>query len=347
MSVFRVKNSPYYQFDFQIKGRRFFGSTQSKNEREAKEVEKSKRAEAARVVAADRKPLTVEVAFDKWWDQVGRHGSDPDLKRALDWLKGQIGPRVYLHDITDDMVSEAVEARRKHVKKAGRDANGRQLYRPISNRTVNKTVPSLLSRVFTRAKENWNAIILQPPSWSKHWLPETKRPIREISTAEQSAIDEVESIDYSELWEFATIMGLRRREVLLTWPQVDFELSVIRIVGKGGKPAILPLTQRAYEILWKLRGNHRTWVFTFAAERTRRCPKTGARFIAASATQLPITAWDRTSANGPRLESMRVSMTFATRPACGRCAPLAISGWCRSCCAIPTSRRPRIFILTH
>lgn len=345
MSVFRVKNSPYYQFDFQIKGRRFFGSTQSKNEREAKEVEKSKRAEAARVVAADRKPLTVEVAFDKWWDQVGRHGSDPDLKRALDWLKGQIGPRVYLHDITDDMVSEAVEARRKHVKKAGRDANGRQLYRPISNRTVNKTVPSLLSRVFTRAKENWNAIILQPPSWSKHWLPETKRPIREISTAE--AIDEVESIDYSELWEFATIMGLRRREVLLTWPQVDFELSVIRIVGKGGKPAILPLTQRAYEILWKLRGNHRTWVFTFAAERTRRCPKTGARFIAASATQLPITAWDRTSANGPRLESMRVSMTFATRPACGRCAPLAISGWCRSCCAIPTSRRPRIFILTH
>jgi hypothetical protein len=33
MSVFRVKDSPYYQFDFQIKGHRFYGSTESKNER--------------------------------------------------------------------------------------------------------------------------------------------------------------------------------------------------------------------------------------------------------------------------------------------------------------------------
>jgi hypothetical protein len=172
MSVFKVRNSPYFQFDFQIKGHRFFGSTESKNERDAKEVEKAKRAEALRIVAsdraADRQPLTVEVAFDKWWNQVGQHGSDPDLERALGWLSDQIGPRVYLHDVTDDMVSEAVEARRMHVKKAGLDTNGKQLNRPISNRTVNKAVPSLLSRVFTRAKENWNASF-----WSRRPGPTT------------------------------------------------------------------------------------------------------------------------------------------------------------------------------
>src|ERR1700687_1452997 len=84
MSVFKVRNSPYFQFDFQIKGHRFYGSTQSKNERDAKEVEKAKRAEANRIVTdavtTGSKPMTLAVACDRWWDEVGRHGSDPDLK---------------------------------------------------------------------------------------------------------------------------------------------------------------------------------------------------------------------------------------------------------------------------
>jgi site-specific recombinase XerC len=283
MSVFRVRNSPYYQFDFQIKGHRFYGSTEEKSERQAKEVEKSKRAEATRIVEesvrAGRKPMTVAVAFDRWWDQVGAHGSDPDIRRALEWLAAQIGPQVALHDVNDDMVSAAVEARRKCVMRAGRDAKGKQLYRPLSNRTVNKTVPSLLRRVMNKARKAWSVTIFKEPDWKEHFLPERKRPVREITLDEDAALDEVESREFAELREFAEIMGLRRKEMLLTWPQVDFTEEVIRIIGKGGVPAILPLTRRAYEILWNLRGNDKLWVFTFVAQRTRRCPKTGRDFI--------------------------------------------------------------------
>lgn len=283
MSVFKVRNSPYYQFDFQIQGLRFSGSTKCRNERDAKEEEKRRRAEAERIVADNvrtgRKPLTVGVAFDRWWDQVGARGNDPDLKRALTWLGDQIGREVALHDITDDIVSRAVEARRKCVMKAGRDSKGKQLYRPISNRTVNKTVVSLLSRVMNRARDNWSATIFTMPAWKRHKLAERKRPVREITADEDSRIDEVESRDYAELREFAEIMGLRRKELLLTWPQVDFKAGAISIIGKGGKHAILPLPRRAYEILWRLRGNHETWVFTFVAERTRVCPKTKIKFV--------------------------------------------------------------------
>jgi len=74
-------------------------------------------------------------------------------------------------------------------------------------------------------------------------------------------------------------MGLRRKELLLTWPQVDFNEKVIRIIGKGDVPATLPLTRRAFEILWGLRGNDKLHVFTFVAQRTRRCPKTGQDFV--------------------------------------------------------------------
>ena len=283
MSVFRVKNSPYFQFDFQIKGHRFYGSTESKNEREAKEVEKAKRAEAARLVidsiATGRKPMTVAVACDRWWDQVGKHGSDPDLERALNWLADHLGPQVALHDINDDMVSSAVEARRKCVMRAGVDDKGKQLYRPIGNRTVNKTVTSLLRRVMRKARKAWSVTILKEPDWKEHFLTERKRPVREITAAEDVALDNIESIEYAQLREFAEIMGLRRKELLLTWPQVDFNEKVIRIIGKGDVPATLPLTRRAYEILWGLRGNDRLHVFTFVAQRTRRCPKTGRDFV--------------------------------------------------------------------
>jgi len=283
MSVFRVKNSPYYQFDFQIKGYRFFGSTEEKSKREGEEVEKAKRAEAVRLVkdaiATGRKPMTVQVACDRWWKEVGQHGSDPDLERALDWLAEQIGPKVVLHDVTDDMISKAVQARRECVMPAGRDSRGTQLYRPLSNRTVNKTVPSLLRRVMNKARKAWSVTILKDPDWNEHFLPEPKRAVREISLAEDAALDEVESREYAELREFAEIMGLRRKEMLLTWPQVDFEQEIIRIIGKGGVPAILPLTRRAYEILWGLRGNDKLSVFTFVAQRTRRCPKTKREFV--------------------------------------------------------------------
>jgi hypothetical protein len=172
MSVFKVRNSPYYQFDFQYKNHRFYGSTEETSERKAREFEDAQKAKAKRIVAdaiaAGRKPMTVGAACDRWWAEVGKHGNDPDLERALEWLKSQIGPQVFLHDVSNDILWQAVEARRMHVKRAGVNAKGVQLYRPISNRTVNKTVTSLLSRVFTRAKENWNATILNPPNWGKH-----------------------------------------------------------------------------------------------------------------------------------------------------------------------------------
>ncbi|WP_027583954.1 tyrosine-type recombinase/integrase [Bradyrhizobium sp. Ai1a-2] len=283
MSVFRVKNSPYYQFDFQIDRHRFYGSTKETNERKAKDFEKAKQAEAKRLVEqaikAGRKPMTVGVACDRWWNEIGRHGSDPDIERALEWLKGQLGPQTHLHDINDDMISLATEARRQHVMKAGRDSKGKQLYRPISNRTINKTVPSLLRRVMNKARKKWSVTIFNEPDWKQHFLQERKRPVREISYAEDAALDEVESREYAELREFAEIMGLRRKEMLLTWTQVNFDQSTIAIIGKGGVPAILPLTRRAYEILWGLRGNHKMHVFTFVAQRTRVCPKTKREFV--------------------------------------------------------------------
>jgi integrase len=107
----------------------------------------------------------------------------------------------------------------------------------------------------------------------KHWLKETRRPVREISPAEDLALDAIERADYALLRKFAEITGLRRRNLLLTWSQVDFELGVVRVMTKGGVPRVLPLTREAYAILWSRRGHHQQFVFTYVAQRTRNIPK--------------------------------------------------------------------------
>ncbi len=183
------------------------------------------------------------------------------------------------HAITDDMVSKMVEARRLDVRRSGRDSDGKQLYRPITARTVNKTTLSLLRRVMHRARDNWNATILREPKWKKHWLKETKRPIREITLGEEAILDDAEDADFAALRRFGIITGLRRRNLILTWPQVDFAAAEVRVITKGGVPRVVPLSREAYAILWARRGQHETNVFTFVAQRTRPCPKTGKRFI--------------------------------------------------------------------
>src|SRR5258708_2411259 len=179
MSVYRHKNSPYWQFDFQIDGYRFSGSTElTGSKRDAQAFEDGQKASArellANIAAAGSAPLTLKRACDRWWSEHSRHLNDPDLEARLDWIANQIGPQTPLHAITDDMVSKMVEARRLDVRRSGRDSDGKQLYRPITARTVNKTTLSLLRRGMHPAPRNRNPTPLPEPKGKKHWLKETK-----------------------------------------------------------------------------------------------------------------------------------------------------------------------------
>jgi hypothetical protein len=234
MSVYKHKRSPCWQFDFQIDSYRFFGSTEvptDRPKREAEAVETAERRKAEQLVekttASKTGPMTLEAACDRWWNSVGQHLEESDLEKYLDWLKGKLGGK-YLHDITNDDISTLVTERRAHLTKAGRTEKGVQLHRPITHRTVNQTVTLLLKRIMRRAHGEWDATILKWPNWKKHILKEPKRLTPEITIRQEQAIEAVERPDYRAVRELAFITGLRLAEVLLQWPQVDFENKVIR-----------------------------------------------------------------------------------------------------------------------
>ncbi|GJE57599.1 MULTISPECIES: tyrosine-type recombinase/integrase [Methylobacterium] len=137
---------------------------------------------------------------------------------------------------------------------------------------------------------------------------------------EEGRIEDHERANYRPARVFAQIPGLRRREVVsLTWPQVDFDAEVLRIVGKGDKPHIIPITPDLHALLWPLRGHHPTHVFTYICQRTRREERSGRELV--KVDRYPITYWglgsrmrrtmDKAEVVGLRIHDLR--HTSATR----------------------------------
>jgi len=279
MSIYRKQRSPYYHFDFEIEGYRFSGSTKCRDERDAQAFEVERRKEARALVdrykAEGSGPLTLERAAARWWDEHGQHLGDKKIKSALDRIVAIIGARTQLHDILDNTVSQLVAERRKDLRRDRTvvEADGRRriLYRPITPTTVNRTI-DLLRRVCRRAIENWNATMRKEPVWKKHRLAENKRPVREILPSEEQKLDAVENADYAELRRLAIVTGLRLKTLILTWPQVDFELGVIRVKAKGGTWRVIPMTKEIYAMLWRRRGHHPEFVFTTVCTKKWRNP---------------------------------------------------------------------------
>ncbi len=85
MSVYRPKGSPFYQFDFQWRGRRFHGTTKQTSRREAERVERDERERAKKLEAqakASYTSLQLDHVAGRYWVEVGKHHAGADNTRA-------------------------------------------------------------------------------------------------------------------------------------------------------------------------------------------------------------------------------------------------------------------------
>jgi len=83
--------------------------------------------------------------------------------------------------------AKAVAERRTHMVKAGHDDKGKQLYRPISARTVNRTVVYLLRRIMLRARDKWNTVIFKMPPGDVP-LPPSRPSVRRKKRARRTRV---------------------------------------------------------------------------------------------------------------------------------------------------------------
>jgi integrase len=275
VSVYKHKDSPFYHFDFQLKGNRFHGSTGCANKREAEAFERDERERAKKQV---KQSSTVSAKLDyvagRYWNEIGQHHAGADTTwRDIERLVGYFGPTKLLTEIHDGDVASLVVWRRGHrVTRHGKGRKNADKAPLIANATVNRSTTEVLKKLFTRAKA-WGIRFEREPDWKKHWLKEPEERVRELHGGEADQLDDATRDDYRPILEFTGVSGLRMNECLLRWTEVNWDARRIEKQGKGDKRVRVPITDTVREILWPLRGHHETMVFTYVAKRTRKAQK--------------------------------------------------------------------------
>lgn len=275
MSIYRPKGSPYYHYDFQIRGHRFFGTAKTADKREAKRVEEDERKKAKQTVVdlarAKNAPLNMDAAAGRYWQEVGRHHAGADTTWVnLERLIGYFGKEKRLVDITSDDVAKMVAWRRGHKVDRHRKRASEIEDPLVSPATVNRSTVEPLKKLLNRAKNVWKLRLDHEIEWKQHKLAEPEERVRELHPEEADRLAAETRVDYEPFFAFKEASGLRLAECFLQWPDVKWSTGIIERIGKGGKVVRVVMSTRIREILLPLRGQHPENVFTYICQKASR-----------------------------------------------------------------------------
>lgn len=264
MSVYKRPGDAVYSYDFWHRGTRFSGSTECASKREAEKYEDAIRKEVKAQIVDRSKPMTFAAASSLYWDEKGQFlANSNDLERDLAWLQTKIGKGTLISGIGDSDISAAIAKRR---------GDG------VSNTTVNRGVTQPMRAIMRRAQKTWKQSV-QDIDWKDHFLPEPQERVREASVDEETAFMASIRGDYGPALRFAILSGCRRAEIVgMEWQHVDFFNREFTITGKGNRSRTIPMTKAIYKLLWSLKDNHKTAVFTYIARRPREGCVKGERY---------------------------------------------------------------------
>ena len=263
MSVFKVKKSPYYQFDFVLRGHRFYGSTERTVRKEAEKfeaVEREKAKELVKAMKRSKASLLIDDVAARLWNEQAQYDADPEatetnFARLVDYF----GKSRSLTEIDHAAAKKMVAWRRGHRIKGRVDAP------LISNSTVNRSSSKVLQRFFSFAKAEGTQFNREP-KWTELLLPEPEERVRELQEEEAVAFEDAMRTDYEPFFEFVRASGMRQKEcITLRWSEVNFATRQIVRLGKGGRRVVFPVTASIREILFPLQGQHPEYVFTYVA----------------------------------------------------------------------------------
>lgn len=270
MSVYRDPRSQFFQYVFEIRRRRFHGSTKKTTRREAEIVERELREQAKRQITqqeAARISLRLDDVAGRYWQEVAQHTArERNTEKRLEFILEHLGKNKLITEIADADVAGLVSWRRGHRARAGL----------ISNLTVNDTTKTLRA-LFTYSKRR-GVRFDREPHWRAHLLPVPEERVRELIGDEAERIEAATPAKFAAFFAFAAATGLRFSECFLKWSEVDWNAGQIRKAGKGGRLVTTWITSEVRSILWPLRGQHPEFVFTYEAEWAGRGRVLGERY---------------------------------------------------------------------
>lgn len=278
----KPKASPYWHYDYVVRGRRFHGSTGSAKLPEARRfVDRHRAAAVAGTREARRPEMTVNAAFGRWHAEHGRHLREAEnLMPRLERLLASLGKDRLLSDI--DGAALATHAARIRAD--------------LSATTVNHDLKTL-RRVLRRARA-WGVAVPEVLAFGEFMLPEPAPRKRYLSAEEERRLLPLLPPDLRTMVQFALATGARLESVItLRWADVDDAEGLVTFRGvkseREGEVHTLPVTAGLRALLGSRRGQHPEFVFTYVcARRTRdrlgRVREEGRRY------PFSATGWRRT-----------------------------------------------------
>ena len=270
MSVYAHKKSSIWHYDFQLKGRRFHGSTGAASRAAAERVEADEREKAVATLAIEARerkagkrqaaPMTLKDVVSRYWDEVAsRHARSDQVLWSLDWLTNYFGDDKPVCDIDSAEISRMVAKRRGEGVLNVAAERGRRKRKappkpakPLSAARVNRSVTEPLRKVLYFARDTLGQHI-QPVKWKQHLLREPEDRIRVMKTEQETAILAALPEKYHALVFVKKRIGARIFELLkMKWSDLDWSGPRVEIEGKGGSRATVPLPKDVRDVLWAI-----------------------------------------------------------------------------------------------
>lgn len=244
MPLIKLKTSPYWHLEITRDGRRTRRSLGVKSRREAERLVKTATAELEAEIIRERVAqlgdLTLDQAAGLYWSQVASRlseNSQAAYKHHLQILRRIIGAALKMSEIKTAHVADYVAKRQE----AGR-----------APATI-KTELTILRAMHTRARDVWDCPV-QNIAWRAVTPKVDNTRFRTLTREQAIALGEAlpERLRPAYWWSLATGCRIEQETARITVGDVNWQARTVHIVRKGGRPADLPLSDAALQILERL-----------------------------------------------------------------------------------------------
>lgn len=244
------KRSPYFQYDFQVKGQRFYGSTGCKTKRDAQAFIDNFRREIL-LGSAKLPDISLDDACQALWlDKAQYDKSSGTTEYQLANICSIIGAKLMLSQIAATDFRQFIARRR---------GDG------VANATINREI-ELARRVWRHVGEEHSVSAIK---WGELLLDEPGERVRELTAYEEKRLFAALPESLKPIVQFAILSGQRKTAVIsLRWDKINWLEGEATIVNKGGREHTFPLTMAlAQLILEQPKVDGCPFVFTYVCER--------------------------------------------------------------------------------
>lgn len=257
---YRPKNSRFWHYDFQIRGRRFYGSCGTEDYAEAKTVEASARVAASKAPEITRR-YTLDQALGTYWQDVCQYQTSANTaKSQFAMILSVMDGKTAIDSLTNADLMNFVARRRAEV----------------SNATANRQLQALGRALRHMAKIHGAEV--PPLNFSAVQAPEPEERVRELTWDEQDRLFEHLRPDLKPFVMFALLTGARLATICdLQWSDIDHDNARMNFRLKGGKTMRFPLGRDIKALLSALPRSclpdHRRYVFTYEVQSRKDKPR--------------------------------------------------------------------------